>query len=59
MLKYILLVILIVLGWHAYNTVDFKTVVPDTVDALKNTSLINNVNTKRENRSNELKNLGY
>lgn len=59
MLKYILLVILIVLGWHAYNTVDFKTVVPDTVDALKNTSLIYNVNTKRENRSNELKNLGY
>ena len=59
MLKYILLIILIVLGLHAYNTVDFKTVVPDTVDALKNTSLINNVNTKRENRSNELKNLGY
>lgn len=59
MLKYILLVILMVLGWHAYNTVDFKTVVPDTVDAIKNTSLINTVNTKRENRKNELNQLGY
>ncbi len=59
MLKFILLVILIALGWYAYNNVDFKNIVPDTTEAIKNTSLINTVNTRRENRKNELEQLGY
>ncbi len=58
MRKFILLAILIALAIYAYNTVDFKEIIPQANDAIKNTNVINTVNTSRENRNNEAKSLG-
>ena len=58
MLKYVLLIILAILCVRAYQTVDFSTVIPQTMDTIKNSSLINNVNSTREDRKNEARSLG-
>ncbi len=59
MRKFILLAILIGLIVYAYNTVDFKELIPQANDAIKNSAIINTVNSNREDRKNEVESLGY
>lgn len=58
MMKYILIIVLAILCVRAYQTVDFKTIVPQTVDAIKNSNIINTVNSTREERNNQARSLG-
>lgn len=59
MRKIVLLVVLIALAIYAYMTVEFKEIIPQANDAIQNSSLIDTVNTSRENRKNEVESLGY
>ena len=59
MRKIVLLVVLIALAIYAYMAVDFKEIIPQANDAIQNSSLIDTVNTSRENRKNEVESLGY
>lgn len=58
MLKYILLIVFVVLCVRAYQTVDFATVIPQAMDSIRNSNLIDGINSKREDRNNQAKSLG-